>query len=120
MDLAAWLEQARSYFRQAWGLVDSFAAKVALFYAYLATMGLEPRITSGFRDPKKQAEMLARWNAGDHQGLKFKPAANSDHTRGKAIDIVTNNPQRAAQIARALGLGTGLDYGDEVHFFEKV
>lgn len=119
MNWEEWLAQAKKYFEATWGLHATFAGQVALFYAYLWTMGLNPRITSGFRDPAKQREMQARWDRGDRQGLKFRPATNSDHTRGKAIDIVTSNPREAARIAKLLGLVAGIDYGDEVHFAYK-
>ncbi len=119
MDWQQWLQQAAQYFEKDWGLVGSFSAKVALLYAYLWTMGMDPKITSGFRDPAKQKKMQEDWDAGRRAGLKFRPASHSDHTKGKAVDITTNNPNGAAQVARLIGIGTGIDYGDEVHFFEK-
>lgn len=119
MDWGAWLKQAAEYFAREWGLLDAFASKIALFYAYLWSMGLSPRITSGYRDPKKQKAMQEAWDRGDRAGLKFRPATNSDHCKRKAVDIQTSNPREAARIAKLLGIGTGLDYGDEVHFFQK-
>lgn len=119
MDFQEWVKEAAKYFAETWGLEKGFAGQVALFFLYLASYGLNPQIQSGLRDPAHQKELLRRWEAGDRRGLKFKPAVNSDHTRGKAVDITTTNPRLAAQIAKALGLGAGLDYGDEVHFFKK-
>lgn len=119
MDYQEWVRQAAKYFASQWGLDAGFASTVALFYLYLHSYGLNPQIQSGYRDPAHQRELLRRWEAGDRKGLKFKPAVNSDHTRRKAIDITTKDPRLAAQIAKALGLGAGMDYGDEVHFFRK-
>lgn len=119
MNWQEWVRDATEYFRGSWGLEATWAGQVALLYLYFASYGLAPRITSGYRDPAHQAELRRRWDAGDRAGLRHRPALNSDHTRRRAVDIVTNNPRRAAEIAKALGIGTGMDYGDDVHFFRK-
>lgn len=122
MDWQAWIEEAKDYFRSAWGLEPAFCRQVALLYLYFVAYGLNPRITSGFRDPKHQAELRRRWDAGDRQGLAVRPAAVSDHTRRIAVDIVTSDPAKAAMIARALGIGAGYDFKvrDAVHFYKKA
>lgn len=128
-----WSKQAARYFEEAWGLAPSFAIRVAVLYAGLHFAGLRPQITSGFRDPEKQAAMRAAWDAGNRAGLRARPALSSAHTMVKkgflksspaseAIDIKSTDETRAAAIARALGLGTGMDFRDPDpgHYFWKA
>lgn len=116
MDLQEWLKQAAQYFIDQWGISKDAAPKFALLYAYLGEYGLNPRPSSGYRSQAKQDELLARWNRGDRAGLKFKPAKVSKHTSRRAMDISTSDEKLAAQIAKALGLRAGYDFGDPVHF----
>jgi len=119
-----WVDDAAKYFVSVWGLSADFAPKVALFFLYLSSYNLNPRVTSGFRDPEKQQELLRRYAAGD-PGIRYKPAENSKHMNtgflGKpaadAVDISTSNERAAAQIAKALGIKAGADFGDPVHFY---
>jgi hypothetical protein len=128
--MAEWLKSAEKYLRDQWGIDSTVVGKFALFLAYLYLYGLNPRITSGFRDPAKQKAMQAAWDRGDRQGLRARPATSSDHTLEKsgflgsspaarAIDIVTSNDTQAAAIARALGIGCGADFKtpDPGHYF---
>lgn len=123
-ELKSWIKEASRYLCEQWGLDKSFASSAALLFLYLSSYGLSPVITSGYRSPEKQQELHRRWLAGD-PSIKFKPAKYSKHMNenwlGKpaslAIDISTNNPQRAADIARALKIKPGNDFGDPVHFF---
>jgi hypothetical protein len=111
-----------------YGLDSRFSRDVAIFYLYLAQYGLSPVITSAFRSPEKQKELMRRWNAGD-PSIVVKPAVNSLHSRtdwmgnpaAAAIDIQTNNPELAARIAEALGIGAGYRFTvpDKVHFYMK-
>ena len=121
MDWREWVERARKYLESEWGLNATFAGQVALFWAYCAAYGLNPKITSGYRDPAKQKAMQQAWDRGDRRGLRVRPADSSDHTRRRAIDIDTSDPALAAKIARAVGLGAGYDFKvrDAVHFFQK-
>jgi hypothetical protein len=116
MELAEWLKQAEQYFISQWGIDKSAAPKFALLYAYFGEYGLDPKPSSGYRSQAKQNEMLARWERGDRAGLKFKPAKVSKHTSRRAMDITTRDEKLAAQIAKALGLRAGYDFGDPVHF----
>lgn len=123
-----WLEQARQILIDQWGLDNDFADRVAILLAYGTSEGLVPSISRGWSDPKHQAELRARWDRGDRQGLRVRPAANSKHTvtgflgskKAQAIDIPTRNDSRMAQIAKALGIGSGLDFhdSDPGHFFK--
>ncbi len=62
--------------------------------------------------------MLAAWNAGQRQGMKYKPAKDSWHTKGLAIDVQTSVKGYSAYeaIMRALGVRVGADFGDRGHF----
>lgn len=113
----SWPNQAAEYFSRQWGLAAPFAVKLALLYAVLHMAGLNPRITSGFRDPAKQRAMRAAWDRGDRQGLIVRPADpdGSRHCRtalggspaATAVDLQCSNNQLAAKIAVALGLRAG-------------
>lgn len=125
---APWLESVHDYLVDTWKLDKDFGEKVAILLAYATDGGLNPRVTSGYRDGSKQKEMQARWDAGDRQGLRVRPATDSKHSntswmRGAAlaVDIATNNDFRMAQLARAIGLGAGADFNtpDPVHYYKK-
>lgn len=125
MTMEKWLSDVADFLRKQWGLDSSFSSKVSLFYAYLLQYGLNPVITSGFRSPDKQKELIRRWEAGD-KSVVVKPAENSKHSITKwgspaaqAIDISTNNAELAARIATAVGIKAGLYFKtpDRVHFY---
>lgn len=125
MTMEKWLKDVSEVLRKQWGLDSSFSSKVSLFYAYLLQYGLNPVITSGFRSPDKQKELIRRWEAGD-KSVVVKPAENSQHSITKwgapasqAIDISTNNPELAARIALAVGIKAGYYFKnpDRVHFY---
>lgn len=112
-----WADAAVPYFVSQWGLDSIFAVRVGLLYLALHFAGLKPRITSGFRDPRKQAAMRAAWDRGERAGLRVRPAdpKNSLHCleasgrpSSRAIDMPCDNDALAAQIAKALGLRAGL------------
>ena len=111
-----WLKNAAAYFVKEWGIDAQHAQKFALLYAYLASYGLNPRPTSGYRSQSYQDSLRARWDRGDRAGLKYRPAAKSRHTTRRAMDISTSDEKLAAQIAKAIGMKAGYDYGDPVHF----
>jgi hypothetical protein len=125
MNWTAWLKSTAEYLKTNWGLSAAFSQQAAVLLAYFFSYNLNPRITSGFRDPKKQAAMREAWDAGQRAGLRARPAASSKHSTqnwlgapaAEAIDIVTNNETMAAQIARALKIGDGLAFGDPGHYF---
>lgn len=113
-----------NYLRSTWKIENKFAWRAAQLIVYCSLVGLNPIVTSGFRSPEYQAQLLARWNAGDRRGLRYKPALKSDHSKtdtwgngaSTAIDIQTNNEGTAAKIATMLGINCGYNYGDGVHF----
>jgi len=123
----AWPKSAASWFASQYGLDVDFSIKVALLYIALFAAKLNPRVTSGFRDPAKQKAMRDAWDRGDKQGLAVRPAdpSTSRHSTtslgrpaSKAIDIQTSNPKLAADIARVIGLRAGYYFQtpDPVHF----
>lgn len=125
MTVSEWLSQVKNYLVSTWGLDKSFAEMVAPFIYYLYYYRLSPVITSGYRDPAKQQELLERYNAGD-TSVVAKPAVNSKHCVTKwgrpaaqAIDISTSNKSFAAEIARQLKIGAGYYFSspDPVHFY---
>lgn len=126
--LGNWPEKAKEYFRETWGLDPIIAFQVGLLYAALHFAGLAPKITSGFRDPKKQRDMRAAWDRGERQGLRVRPADpdTSRHCRttlggspaSQAVDMPCSNDALAAQIGKALGLRAGYYFtpSDPGHF----
>lgn len=123
-EIEKWLSDFADFLHSQWGLNKSFAASAALLFLYLHYYGLNPVVTSGFRSPAKQEELLRRWEAGDPT-IKYKPATNSKHMHtgwfsspdSLAVDISTSNPEMAAKIAKAVGVRPGYDFGDPVHFY---
>ncbi len=123
-----WPEQAVPYFVSAWGLNRGFASRAAMLYLACWAAGLNPRVTSGFRDPKKQAAMRAAWDRGDRAGLIVRPAdpSKSKHCSTSitgapdalAIDMQCKDNELAARIGKALGLRAGLYFTtpDPGHF----
>lgn len=129
----SWPDQAKPWFIDTWGLSPTFAIKAALLYLILTVMGLKPKVTSGFRDPKKQRELIKQWDALKASGkdpLKHgfigKPASpdTSRHCRttitggpaSTAIDMPCSDNMKASHIAKALGLRAGVDFNDPGHY----
>lgn len=104
-----WAENVAHYFEDM-GLDSDFAEDAALVWGLAHAYGLNPRITSTWRDPEKQKAMQERWDRGDRAGLRARPATNSKHTNtnwlgqpaSKAMDMVTSNDSQMAAIARDL------------------
>lgn len=113
-----WLQNAANYLEATFGIDSTAAQKFALLLAYLMQYGLQPQITSGYRDPAKQKAMRAAWDRGDRTGLRARPADpdTSDHCRedffgqaaSLAIDIKSRDEVLAGRIAKALGLTAGI------------
>ena len=74
-----YVQQIKSYL-ESQGLSPAWSSAAAGLYLLLHAYGLGPTITSIYRSPEKQAEMLAAWNHGDRKGLAYKPAVKSDHS----------------------------------------
>lgn len=125
-----WADEAKAWFENA-GASTSVSRDFALLYGVSWASGYNPRITSVFRDPAHQQELLDRWNAGERAGFIGKPAdpKKSKHTQktfwgspaSLAMDMPSSNISGVDQIARELGLGAGSDFTnpDPGHYYER-
>lgn len=91
--------------------------------------GVSLKVTSGYRSASYQADLRARWDAGDRRGLVTRPALYSRHTEGRAVDLVyavggvaipaSGTPIEAfmwlADVLRPVGVKWG-GQQDRVHF----
>lgn len=109
-----WAKQAAPYFKNL-GAADDVAEKFALLYLIAYMSGLNPSITSIFRDPEYQDQLRARWDAGDRAGLRARPAENSKHSETSwlgspaslAMDMPTDNDTYMADWAEKIDLKSG-------------
>lgn len=125
LDVENWLRKTTQILISSWGLDSTFATSAAQLILYLYAYGLQPTVTSGFRSPEHQAELMRRWESGD-ASIIVKPAVSSKHSYMRlgrpaalAIDISTNNHSTAARIANAIGIKSGYFFKDSdgVHFY---
>jgi len=123
-----WLDQAIPWLREKWGLNKKFSIKVGLFLLVNAILGNPGNVSSGFRDPKRQAQLRNAWDRGDRVGLVVRPALNSKHSTitsilgnpdAKAIDITFPYQEYAGSISGLFGLKWGGNFRskDLVHFY---
>lgn len=63
--------------------------------AELKAMGINATVTSAWRSPEKQAELIERFNRGEKGIYKPAPVGHSHHERGLAVDISIPRAQRA-------------------------
>ena len=78
------------------------------------SLGFSARVTSGYRSTKKQAWLYDRWLRG-LQSYPVAPPGTSDHEKGLAIDVVSNNPGKLVSLLTSAGL-TWAGPSDPVHF----
>jgi LAS superfamily LD-carboxypeptidase LdcB len=84
------------------------------FVADLERAGFHPRITSTRRTRREQSRLYRRFQAG-LQPFPVAPPGYSEHERGLAFDMVTDDNEAAgAEWARRGGRWAGP--GDPVHF----
>lgn len=102
------------------GLNDAAAEAYATLAWWTEHYGVAaPPITSGLRSAAYQAQLRARWDAGDRSGLVTRPALYSNHTRGEAFDIPRGPAlDFFAHFAPYLGVRWGGKFSqpDPVHF----
>lgn len=98
-------------------LAHAWATGVLAYYGY--TEPQRPDITSGYRDPAKQRNLLERWNRGERAGFIGKPACRSQHTIRNAIDVQTDvdgfEPY-AYLLVTYTGATDGSTFNDQGHF----
>lgn len=78
-----------------------------------------PDIVSGYRSPQEQARLLRRWERGQREGLTAKPACQSWHMVGRAIDVQTyvrGFRPYAYLLAEHTGARDGRNFDDPGHF----
>lgn len=92
------------------------AFRGAILFLLLYIYGFKPQITSGYRSPEKQKELYNRWLAGDKTIHSPAKPGTSPHERRAALDIWCTDAKNAAWIAHQIGLKTGYEFGDYVHF----
>jgi len=120
-ELEEWAIMAAPVFKHA-GAAGGADLAFARLYVALWHRGLNPRITSLFRDPGKQRAMRQAWDSGNRAGLRARPAdpSTSLHCQtsfagtpaSRAIDIVCDDDIAAAAVARSLQVGAGADFRD--------
>lgn len=105
--------------------LHGWATAVAAYYGY--GFADRPDITSGYRSPCEQRELINRWDSGDRAGLRARPAERSWHMNegpdgepaSLAWDVQTdvqgfNIYDRA--LRRVNGLKIGGNFGDPGHY----
>ena len=125
-----WADAAKAYWEHQ-GAESKAARLFALLWGLASVNGYNPQITSVWRDPKRQQELLDRWNAGERRGFIGKPAdpSKSKHTRTSfwgrpsalAMDMPSNNIPAVDRIAKELGLGVGSAFRspDPGHYYVR-
>ena len=78
-----------------------------------------PDITSGFRPPSEQRELISLYDAGQREGFIGRPAECSWHMTRRAVDV--ENDVRGFEgyrflLTRYTGARDGADFGDRGHF----
>jgi len=125
-EMEGWARDFSTAFKTHLGLAARFALPCARLYIALWVAGLNPRITSGYRDGRVQAALRARWDAGDRQGIRVRPASTSKHSTtagghpaSEAVDMPCDDDRKAALIAGQLGIGSGLSFSvpDPGHYY---
>lgn len=78
-----------------------------------------PDITSGYRSPSRQAELVELWDAGQRAGFIGRPARCSWHMTRRAIDVETDVqgfPAYRFLLTRYTGARDGANFNDLGHF----
>ena len=114
-------EDWNAHLQTAWGLDPRFSPYPAAAQTWLQQTGRRPVvITSGYRDPEKQLQLLSRWDAGDRSGLVTKPSRRSWHMQGLALDVSTLSEDfyyfRDAMVYWGCRWGGWFKKSDPVHF----
>jgi hypothetical protein len=82
-------------------------------------LAARPDITSGYRSPARQRELIRRWDAGQRAGFIGRPARCSWHMSRRAIDVQTDvQGFRAYEylVTKYTGARSGREFDDTGHF----
>lgn len=110
------------YLIQNWGIKPNLAQIVAYCQTIMQQNGIEAvTITSGYRSPKRQRELLNRWISGNRTGLVARPSRRSWHMQGYAIDVSTRINPRSFLVFRNLMLTfRGIRWGGNFNSYDPV
>ena len=107
----------------AWGLTPDLATFIAVALIVCELKGYRfPLLTSGYRTPQRQRELLNNWIAGNRRGLVARPAERSWHMQGRAVDVSRLERTESFRIFRDAMVLMGVEWGgnfrkpDPVHF----
>lgn len=127
MTLEEFIQLVKDYLIDTWKLDKFLAERMAWLYYWSRYYGIGYTVTSGFRDPARQAELRARWDRGDRTGLKARPAKTSKHSTkswgkpaAQAVDIKGPDLDTLGYWAvKYLGLKWGGNFRspDPIHFY---
>lgn len=92
-----------------------FLKKVRILQSWLAYYNVPFVITSGYRTKEEQTTLQKRYLSGE-KGI-YKPATNSKHTAGKAIDFSSPRRDIVYYLAKYLGIKNGSSFNDPVHLY---
>jgi hypothetical protein len=115
--------KVKKYLIDTWGLHSDFADKMSFILLCWIYKGITFTITSGYRSPEHQQELIDAYNAGARNVFTPAPVGKSLHQgttwigapASLALDCQTSNPALAAQISHYFGVVWG-GAGDPVHF----
>lgn len=96
------------------GLEPTFIPDAERLWKYAVAAGLEPRLTSTYRNRRTQARMYRQWLRGDWP-LPVAPPGTSVHQYGLAMDLVSRDNAHLGSIWEKMGHTWG-GSGDPVHF----
>lgn len=131
-----WIDnQLQPYLQSGVQIAQHLKQQVLYFIEAANNAGITIRITSGYRTPQKQKELIDRWNKIPPEGYEpvvkdtelmqaagfaGRPAHSSQHTIGNAIDISILSNHTYEQLAQAINrshLGwSWIGPKDKVHF----
>jgi len=119
-DIERWSRDvgARMFFEK--GASSGSALNFARLYGYAFEAGLNPTVVRIYSSSLHQKQLQARYDAGDRQGLRVRPATSSKHIRefngqmaSDAMDMPCSSKENdviCAQLARQIGLRAGMDF----------
>jgi hypothetical protein len=118
-DAIAYAVERAPELMQRWGVTAEIALRYLIADAILRRLRdrAAPAIISGYRSKERQDELRRRWDAGDRRGLSYRPAENSRHETGRALDVEPRD-EEFAFLWRAMGGRDGATFTtpDPDHF----